>query len=140
MIRKYIHGQDDYALWGHVGRFLVNKSIQDHIGTCITSEPGDVWWVALTHKKETMGFSSARLLKNKTVHLRYFFSVSQTSLDLAEKTLINQAITYAKENNCASVHTSWRKESPLLESMGFIAKPREKGDFCRWELTLENTQ
>lgn len=137
-IKEYIHGSGtDYQLWGNVGRFLVDRGVQEKMGNCISSEPGDIWWVALTHNSKTTGFACARLMKNKTLHLRYFYVAEQNPLDLGEENLINKAIKHAEANGCSAVYTNWRKESPVMEKLGFKSTPRAKGDFCRWELELK---
>lgn len=134
-IKEYIHGGGkDYQLWGNVGRFIVDKTVQEKLGIHVTSDEGDVWWVSLTHKSETKGFASARPQKNKKLHLRYFYHQDET---LGLKALIQKAINYGKENKCEAVYTNWHKDSELLPMLGFVPIPRETGKFCRWEYDLK---
>lgn len=137
-IKQYIHGEGtDYQLWGNVGRFLVDIEMQKKMGNCISSKPGDIWWVSVTHKSKTTGFASARLMKNGHLYLRYFYSSEETGLGLGDENLITKAINYANENGCSLVYTNWHKESAILAKLGFKAIPRARGDFCQWELELK---
>ncbi|MDY0071837.1 MAG: hypothetical protein RBR77_04225 [Thauera sp.] len=137
-IKQYIHGQDDYALWGHVGRLIVDRDVQQYLGGDINSHTGDVWLVMLTHNKRTVGFAAARLLKSGALHLRYFYHDDHGAL--GEETLVRRAISYAVEQGCKSIHTNWRKDSEMLAGLGFTAEPRARGLFCRWEKNLEEKQ
>lgn len=138
-IKEYVHGEStDYQLWGNVGRYLVDIRVQEKMGNCISSNIGDVWWVNLTAKSKTLGFAVARLMKNGNLYLRYFYSEEENSLGLSEIILINKAINHAKEKGCKTVYTLWHKNSEVLSKLGFKAIPRERGNFCRWELTLED--
>ena len=137
-IKQYVHGDGkDYQLWGNVGRFLVDRSVQAAMGNCISSEPGDIWFLCLTHNKRTRGFASARMMKKKRLYLRYFYVAEQSPLGLGEDVLISKTINYAKENGCTMIYTNWERKSVTLAKMGFTAIPRKRGDFCRWELELE---
>lgn len=139
-IKEYIHGDKstDYQLWGNVGRYLVDLEVQKKMGNCISSNPGDIWWVNLTPKSKTVGFSAARMMKNGSLYLRYFYSEEENALGLSEVILINKAISHAKANGCKLVYTLWHKDSEVLKRLGFKSIPRERGDFCRWELDLES--
>lgn len=138
-IKEYIHGKNDYQLWGNVGRLIVDKKVQEALGIHVTSEVGDVWWVNMTHKSETRGFASARMQKNKNLHLRYFYTVDdEGDAEMALKTLVMKAINYAKENGATMIYTNWHKDSKMLPKMGFVPKEKEKGKFCRWELDLSH--
>lgn len=137
-IKEYVHGGGkDYQLWGNVGRLVMDRKIQQRMGNCISSEPGDVWWVSLTHKSETRGFASARPMKNGSLYLRYFYVVEQGSLALAEETLVRKAINYAKGQGMPLVYTYWLKHSDLLPRLGFAPRENKRGQFCRWELSVE---
>lgn len=137
-IKQYIHGAGkDYQLWGNVGRFLVDRTVQSAMGNCISSRNGDIWWLCLSHNKQTRGFASARIMKNERLYLRYFYCAEKSPLGLDENVLIAKAIKYAKEKTFTMVYTHWEKNSEILANMGFIAIPKARGDFCRWELKLE---
>jgi hypothetical protein len=137
-IKEYIHGEGtDYQLWGNVGRYLVDIRVQEKMGNCISSKVGDIWWVNLTAKSKTLGFASARMMKNDSLYLRYFYSEEENSLGLSEVNLINKAINHAKTNSCKMVYTLWHKNSDVLPRLGFTSIPRDRGNFCRWELNLE---
>ena len=140
-IKEYTHGAGtDYQLWGNVGRFLVDIGVQKEMGNCISSEPGDVWWVSLTHKSQTTGFASARLMKNGHLYLRYFYKPQDSGLGLGAESLVKKALQYARDHGCDLVYTNWHKDSVLLEKLGFKPLPRERGNFCRWELAMEKEQ
>lgn len=135
-IKEYIHGDGkDYQLWGNVGRLIVDKTIQDKLGIHVTSDVGDIWWVSLTHKSKTKGFASARPLKNKNLHLRYFYHEDEKGLGV--QALIKKAINHAQANGFVAVVTNWHKDSELLPKLGFTAIPRKTGKFCRWELEIK---
>lgn len=137
-IKEYIHGTGtDYQLWGNVGRLLVDRSIQEKMGNCISSNPGDIWWVSLTHNSKTNGFASARVMKGGHLYLRYFYSDDTNSLGLGEETLISKAIRYAQAHGCSMVYTHWHKDSAILTKLGFKSIPCARGDFCRWELEVK---
>lgn len=137
-IKEYVHGDgNDYQLWGNVGRYLVDIRVQEKMGNCISSKVGDVWWVNLTAKSKTLGFASARMMKNGSLYLRYFYSEEENSLGLSEINLINKAITHAKDNGCKMIYTLWHKDSEVLQKLGFTAIPRDRGNFCRWEKDLK---
>lgn len=137
-IKEYVHGEGkDYQLWGNVGRFVMDRKVQELMGNCISSDPGDVWWVSLTKNSETKGFASARKMKNGTLYLRYFYSAEQNALGLSEEVLVKRAVNYAKEQGLPLVFTNWHKDSPLLKKMGFVAQPTKRKNFARWELKIE---
>lgn len=134
MIKQYTHGKDDYQLWGNVGRLLMNLEVQKTLGGAANSAEGDIWFVAMTHNSRTTGFAALRLQKNKTARLRYFYSEDADGLEL--ETLINKAISCARENGCTSLMTLWRKDDALLAKLGFTAEPPARGTFCRYDLEL----
>ncbi|MCO7246383.1 hypothetical protein [Halomonas sp. Mc5H-6] len=136
-IKEYVHGGGkDYQLWGNVGRFVMDRKVQELMGNCISSEPGDIWWVNLTHKSETKGFASAREMKNGTLYLRYFYSAEQNALGLSEEVLIKKAVNHAQDKGMSLVFTNWHKGSEVLTKMGFVAQPTKRKNFARWELKL----
>lgn len=140
-IKEYVHGAGkDYQLWGNVGRFVMDRKIQQLMGNCISSDPGDIWWVSLTHKSETKGFASAREMKNGSLYLRYFYSAEQNALGLSEEVLIRKAISHAKEKSMPLVYTYWHKGSEVLAKLGFTEKPKERGSFTRWELRIDKEE
>jgi len=118
---------------------VMDRKIQQLMGNCISSDPGDIWWVSLTHKSETKGFAAARPMKNGTLYLRYFYSAEQNALGLSEEVLVRKAINHAREKGMPLVYTYWHRDSELLAKLGFTAKPgpKNKGHFIRWELNLE---
>lgn len=134
-VKEYVHGQQDYQLWGNVGRLIVDRRIQEKMGNCISSEPGDVWFVNLTHNSETRGFASVRIMKNKGLYLRYFYAVEDDLF--GQEVLITRALKFGKDNGCKSVYTNWHKDSVILRAMNFKPSPRGRGNFCRWEISLE---
>lgn len=137
-IKEYVHGGGkDYQLWGNVGRLVMDRKIQQLMGNCISSEPGDIWWVSLTHKSKTRGFASARVMKNGSLYLRYFYSVDSGGMGLADEALVMRAINHAREKGLALVYTYWLKDSSLLPNLGFTAKANKRGRFCRWELSIQ---
>lgn len=134
-IKEYVHGQQDYQLWGNVGRLIVDRRVQEKMGNCISSEPGDVWFVNMTHKSETRGFASVRIMKNKSLYLRYFYTVDDDLL--GQEVLITRALNFGSEHGCKCIYTNWHKDSVILRAMDFKSSPRERGNFCRWERILE---
>lgn len=137
-IKEYVHGEGkDYQLWGNVGRFVMDRKVQARMGNCISSDPGDIWWVNLTHKSETKGFASAREMKNGTLYLRYFYSAEQNALGLSEEVLIKKAVNHAQAKGMPLVYTNWHKDSAVLQKMGFVAQMSKRKNFVRWELKLK---
>lgn len=136
-IKQYVHGGgSDYQLWGNVGRYLVDQDVQKKMGNCISSVPGDIWWVSLTPKSKTTGFAVARPMKGCSLYLRYFYT-EENGLGLGEENLVAKAIRHARENGCNLVYTNWHKDSAVLNKLGFKSIPRSRGDLCRWELEIK---
>ena len=135
-IKEYIHGDGkDYQLWGNVGRLIVDVEVHKKLGTAVSSKEKDIWWVNLTEKSMTTGFASARPMRNKNFHLRYFYSADDSQMEI--KTFIMRAIKYAKANDFKLIYTNQPRDLTLLEQMGFTPIPKEKGNFIRWEMNLK---
>jgi hypothetical protein len=137
-IKMFIQGQSarsDQELFGLIGHWLVSKKIRERIGMDITADADDIWLISLAHKGAAKGFLSARPLKSG-LHIRMFYS-DDDSNSLLIKTLINRAVGIAQEHGYPIAWTNERKDSTILPELGFVALPRERGDFCRWEKQLE---
>lgn len=132
-IKEYVHGDGkDYQLWGNVGRLIVDVEVHKKLGTAVSSKEKDIWWVNMTEKSMTTGFASARPMLNKNFHLRYFYSSTDSEMEL--KTLIMRAVNYAKEHDFKMIYTNQPRNFTLLEQLGFKPIPKEKGNFIKWEM------
>ena len=135
-IKEYVHGDGkDYQLWGNVGRLIVDVEVHKKLGVSVSSKLKDIWWVNLTKKSQTTGFASARPMLNNNLHLRYIYSDSDSDIEL--KTLIINVVKYAKANQFKLIYTNQVRDMTLLSQLGFVQKPRDKGNYVRWELPIK---
>lgn len=135
-IKTYIQGElTDRELFGLVGRQLVDKDLHDALGTAITAVDGDVWWVATNSKSELRGFMTARLLQNNSLHMRFLYCADDALLIC--RTLISRVIDYARQADYDMLWTNDRGSSTIWIDFGFVAKPRVRGTFVRWEKNLK---
>lgn len=135
-INSYIQGESqrkDAELFGLIGRWLVDRAVHEHLGTAITSEPGDMWTVSVDSKGKAKGFLQARAMKS-ALHIRFVFCVD--SSPLVCRTLIERATRQATESECDAIWTNDRDSAEVWSDLGFTFTPRERGQFGRWEKQL----
>jgi hypothetical protein len=134
-IKEYVlGGHKDPELFGYIGRFLVDKAVHDKLGTAVVSQDSDMWWVMLNGKNQVRGFSTARVMKNDALHLRFVFCVDDETLVL--RTLLNRVIKFAEESYCKRIFINERTNFPLLEKLGFSFAAPTRGSFVKWEKIL----
>ena len=137
-IHTLVQGEDDQKLFGLIGHWLVDKRVHEEIGIAVTSAVGDYWLIALDSKDAVAGFLNARLMSNGGMHIRITYSIKGG--DRTQGNLIKHAVMLAVENHCPVIWANEKKTSSLLPKHDFIAKPRARGVFCRWERTLEESE
>lgn len=136
-IKRYIQGQSesDYDLFGQIGPWVAWKKLHETLGMPITSEPGDIWFVA-TSKSGLAGFAQARRLKSKpSAHIRFAFAS-----DVPDKTmaaLLKDIEAWAKAEGIAHLYTNERKTALAWEAAGYRHNGNIRGSFTRWEKDLK---
>lgn len=129
MISQFTHGEStDRNLFAAVGGLVVLKEVHEKLGGPVTSEHGDVWFVA------PRGFAQLRPLANGSVHLRYVYS---TSADVAYD-LVTAAVKYAENSGAGLIYTMDRGDSADWPGLKFKRVPNTKrGSFHRYERKLK---
>ena len=135
-MKEYVQGKNkraDRELFSLVGPLLVNAEIQELLGMAIVTMPGDLWFVSTTAKGDLRGFATGRILKNRSLHLRYVYAESR----MAKKGLIQRGLNAAKKQKLKSVWTNDRETEGIWAEFGFIKTSRARGVFCRWQKNIE---
>jgi hypothetical protein len=136
-ILEYVQGgnsDSDRELFARVGPWVIDPKVHQALGTAVTAARGDLWWVAATSGGDTAGFATARLLANKTMHLRFVYTLADASL---ARELIQCAIDHAEQARRTSVWTNDRETATVWKRLGFKPTPRARGSFVRWDKALK---
>lgn len=132
-IKMFLQGKSassDRELFGMVGKFIVDATLHEKLGTAITSQDGDIWLVSITGKGEVRGFSTSRKL-NAGLHIRFVHCPNDSPLMC--KTMISGLLKLAESDGCKCVWTNDKPDNEFWPEFGFKFTPRARGIFGRWE-------
>lgn len=127
-------GESDRELFALIGARLMDKQVQQKIGMAPSSRVGDIWIT----EGDGEQFLCARLLENRNLHVRMVYCASGEASDYVA--LLLRAVEFAQKHGCRGVWAREKKTEAWLEPAGFTAIIRERGNYCRWELTLGDSR
>lgn len=137
-IKRYVQGnpQSDRELFGLLGPWVTWNKLHEELGMPITSETGDVWFVATLNKHHLAGFALARKLKSKpAAHIRFIYAADNP--DKTIQALINDMEIWAKKEGIANLHTNDRETTDTWLKAGYIKNGNPRGSFIRYQKDLK---
>jgi hypothetical protein len=134
MMKEFQHGgEDDHDLFGLVGRLALSNEVHGILGSSVSSDEGDYWFIHVGSDGFASGFSQMRLLGNGSAHIRYAYSTNKA----VRLGVIKAAIAKAKKLEAKLVYTNDRKTDDMWPDLDFKKQPSKRlGDFVRWERAL----
>jgi hypothetical protein len=138
MIKKFVQGDriQDKELFGFVGHYISSATIAKELGNPVTSEPGDIWYVAIDEDDNATGFVTMRFLKSgKSSHIRFLYAGKGEHKTQAS--LVKEALADLEKEKVTSVYTYDKETASLWRKFGFEKQEQAKGSYQRWEKTLQ---
>lgn len=133
MIKVFTQGlkeKDDQELFGLVGRWLVDVKIHQQLGTAITSNDGDVWFVSIPEKGSPRGFANGRLLKNGKFHIRFVYCVEGSPMIC--EAMIKKFLNEAAKQGSKEIYTNDIEVNQYWSDAGFEFTPPARGRYGKW--------
>lgn len=119
-ILKYVyevHTPKTRELFGLVGEFCVDPVVRAELGAPISSQPGDVWLVAMDGG-EVQGFCCITLQKNGKAKLHALYAPSAATVGSLRRTAVKEAKSVSAN---AITHIAQAAQSTTLEKEGWRA-------------------
>lgn len=134
MAEAYTQGQaqTDAILFSLVGHWAVSPIVAKKLGTSVTGEDGDVWFISFDDDGKAVGFAQLRFHKNKSAHIRYLYS--DNGFQSVYDDLIEKIFECVHFGEVSSLYTNDRRDSDIWPDLGFKPKDNKRGgSFIRWE-------
>ena len=136
MIKVFEQGQSDKKdaeLYALIGRWLVDIKIHQLLGTAITANAGDVWFVSVPEKGLPRGFANARLMKNGKMHIRFVYCEDKAPMIC--NTLIKKFLNVADDKGCKEIYTNDTSDKKYWGNAGFKFTAPSRGKYGKWVKT-----
>jgi len=124
MIKKFIQTENNPELFSLIGNYIVSKKVHDELGTAITTNEDDKWFVKIV-KNKAVAFLTMREMKNGAVHIRFVYGSQSDKKELITETI--NSYTSCK------IWTNDRETEILWSELEFNMISKARGSFCRWE-------
>lgn len=137
-VKKFVHSgrcDQNRRLFALIGEFCASATVRKALGCSISSQPGQVWYVAVKGRV-ICAFGSIRLHKSSGL-LRHLYS--PTDDPEAWEAILRHCIEHARRQEAAFVQlTDYLSLEKRYAQFGFWPQGSLRGRFTQYVLTLEN--
>lgn len=137
-IERIIHNTERRReLFGLIGEFCASRETTNELGAQVTSEPGDVWFIALV-AGEVAGFAAIHPQKNGRARMMHLYVVPGVTIQGVDRRLVQACETEAKSMGVRELVTvDYGKRQRFYEFNGW-RPDGQRGRFLTYEKRLSD--